>query len=231
MAIKVTRASVAVLIRVIALLAAPLLTAQSKNDIIVKINEAEWDREQKVAGYNVTEHYQIFEPGNDVAIGDAVYKVSYVRGRGKSYDQQSLSAHKRFVKRALERTIRGEEKASEPEPRKRILLTSDNYRMTLIDSGNEPHPSYICDISRPARKTRVLALKPIHPNPQVIDGLLWIDSENHHIVRIEGRFSDSPSIWIGRPKFERDYVDLNGFAVAMSSCSISQSWFSHHKLQ
>jgi hypothetical protein len=208
-----------------------LLAAQSANDIIVKINQAESDREERLAGYNVTERYEVYEPGDDRAVGGAVFEVSYIRGRGKTYSEKSLFSRKRFVKRALERTVRGEERASHPESRKNILVTSDNYKMALVDQGKEPQPSYICSVNRPARKTRVVAIKPILSGPELIDGFLWVDSENYHIVRIEGRFSDSPSIWIGRPVFERDYVDLNGFAVATSSCSVSQSWFSHERLQ
>lgn len=207
------------------------VAAQNKVEVIERINEAEMNRETGLAGYTVTERNQVFEPGDEPPVGQAVYKVTYVRGRGKTYQQQSLSARKAFVQKALERTVHGEEKASQPEQRKKVLLTSANYSMILIEEGKEPQPLYICNFNRAARKTRVVKITPRNHGPNLIDGFLWVDSSNYHLVRVEGRFSDSPSMWVGRPVFERDYSDLNGFAMAISSCSRSQSWLSQNLLQ
>lgn len=207
-----------------------LLAAQNSSDIVSKINRAEHNREDKLAGYTVTEHYEIYEPGNDSPVGEGRYKVTYTRGHGKTYELVgALDSKRPFVKGAVQRIIAGQQKASQPALRSRLLVTSDNYAMTLMDEGKTPKPSYICNISHPARKTRVLAIKPLHPGPALLEGFLWVDSENFHVVRIEGRFSTSPQIFVGRPTFERDYADLGGFAMATSSCQVAQGQFVHHR--
>jgi hypothetical protein len=200
------------------------LPAESKGDIVNHINQGEEDREAHLAGYTVTEVYQMYKPGDDAPMGERTVTTTYIRGKGKTYVEQSRYGSF-LAQKAFDRILKGEETLSKPENRKAALLNSDNYSMVLVDEGKDPQPSYICNGDRPLTKTRVLEIKPRHPGPELVEGFLWVDVQNYRIVRIRGKFSESPSFWVGRPVIERDYTEGNGFAMAISSCSVSNTWF------
>ena len=227
MVIKALRAC-SILVCFILSMAPMRLTAESKGDIVNHIDQREEDREAHLAGYTVTEVYQMYKPGDDAPVGERTVTTTYVRGKGKTYVEQSR--HGSFLaQKAFDRILKGEEKLSKPENRRAALPISANYAMVLVDKGKEPQPSYICNGDRPPTNTRVLEIKPRHPGPELVEGFLWVDKENNRIVRIQGRFSESPSFWVGRPAIERDYIqgngEGNGFAMAISSCSVSNTWF------
>ena len=208
------------------------LHSQSNSEIIARIDKAEADKQANLTFYEVTEHYQIYEQADDAPIGDVHFDVTYRKGIGKTYVQVGEAHYRKpFVQKAIARMIAGQRRVSQPAQRSGVLVTSDNYAMQVIEQGKEPQPHYICNLDRPTRKTRVVSIKPLHPGPGMIEGLIWVDPATGHEVRIEGIFSRSPNVFVGRPVFERDYTDQGDFALASSSCQISQSPFSHDRSQ
>jgi hypothetical protein len=58
-----------------------------------------------------------------------------------------------------------------------------------------------------------------------LDGRVWVDAQNFHLVRVEGRPSAKPSFWAGHPWISRDYQDVQGVSLATYSKSESKNLF------
>jgi hypothetical protein len=58
----------------------------------------------------------------------------------------------------------------------------------------------------------------------MIEGTLWADAADGSIVRLEGTATQSPSIFTGAAQVMRQYVEVNGFAMATQARAVSDSF-------
>ena len=209
--------------------------AQDSQTIVHRVIAAERYMDDHLNGYTVTENYKLFSPGDNTPVANATYAVQYVRGQGKTYTETGTPEfRKAFAKLAIGMMIEGQQKASRPPVREHVLITPENYTMTLVGTPTVPGPvpKYICQLPRPPlRNTFILRLTPREPRPELIYGLMWVDATTLRTIRIEGQLSAAPSIFTGRPFIERDYKDLNGFAMAYSSCQVTEGFLAHQLSQ
>jgi hypothetical protein len=68
-----------------------------------------------------------------------------------------------------------------------------------------------------------LALTPRRKAPYLIEGTLWVDTQDGTIVKIEGIGSKSPSIFTGPTHMMRQYANIDGFAEATRARAESSS--------
>jgi hypothetical protein len=180
-------------------------------DLVQRVDDAELARETGLAGYTVTEHYLIFRNGGDQPAATAVVETVYKRGQGKNYSVTSRTGSSFLQKYLIDRVLSEQKGISKGDARKNALITSANYTM-----------QFERDESVSGRDCLVLKLIPREKSPYLIDGQIWVDAHNYHLVRVEGNPSAAPSIWTGLPKIQRDYQELDGFALAKSSQSESR---------
>jgi hypothetical protein len=183
-------------------------------DLIQRVDDAEVARENNLSGYTVTEQYSVFRNGSSQPAAEALVKTVYKKGQGKEYTVTSRSGSSVLQKHLLDRVLEEERKISRGDDRNNVLVTSANYTIQLERQE-----------SIQGRDCFVLKLSPKSKSPHLIEGHAWVDSQNYHLVRVEGKLSARPSIWSGRPTIRRDYQELRGFAVATSSRSESTSLF------
>lgn len=84
------------------------------------------------------------------------------------------------------------------------LITSENYKFEI--TGKEQVGTYECIV--------VHAI-PRHKKSDLFEGEIWIDSRDFGIVKIKGHLAKSPSFWIKRVDFERQYEKISGFFVLL----------------
>ncbi len=84
------------------------------------------------------------------------------------------------------------------------LITSENYKFEI--TRQEHVGSYNCI---------VVHAVPKHKQRDLFEGEIWIDSEDFAIVKIKGHLVKSPSFWIKRVEFERQYEKTDGFFVLL----------------
>lgn len=183
-------------------------------DLIRRVDSAEMARETSLAGYTVTERYSVIRNGESQPAADAVVETVYQKDEGKNYTVISRLGSPGLQKLVLNRILEEEKKISKGRARESLLVTSANYTM-----------EFDRDESLLGRNCFVLKLIPRRPSPYLIVGHAWVDSQNYHLVRIAGKTRAMPSIWVGHPMIQRDYQDLQGFALATSSTSESKSLF------
>jgi hypothetical protein len=183
--------------------------------VIQSVDDAEIARENTLNGYTVTERYSVVR--NDAAQPAAtrVVKTVYTKGQGKVYTEISRTGSSTLQKYLLDTVLQKEQELSKGDDRKSILVTSANYAMEQENLGE----------SISGRNCLVFKLSPKKKSPYLVEGRVWVDSQNYHLVRVEGLLSAKPSFWAGHPKVTRDYQDIQGFALATNSKSESNNLF------
>lgn len=98
-----------------------------------------------------------------------------------------------------EKATKGEQEALEGDILERSSITADNYYFTLV--GQETIagvPCYHLEVT-PKRKEKFL-----------FKGKVWVSANNYDLVRIEGSPIKSPSIWIKKLTFVRQFQNVGG---------------------
>jgi hypothetical protein len=93
----------------------------------------------------------------------------------------------------------------------RSALTTDNYE---IAGGELAEPGLVKLFAKPRRK-----------DVSLIDGAVFVTSDDADLVRIEGRMAKNPSIWTTRVNLVRHYDRLGGVRVPVRLESTAQIRF------
>lgn len=176
------------------------------------IAEAQLQREEKLTDYTATERYTIRNTHFSDPAGMTV-AVTYRAGVGKSYQILSRYGPSMLQSGVLDRLIKEETEMSRGEARKASLVTEENYRIQWFKE--QMLDGRLCD---------VVNLEPRTKSPHLLRGQAWVDLASHHLVRIEGKPTASPSFWAGTPTVIRDYVEIGSFAFAKASRAVSQTF-------
>jgi hypothetical protein len=176
------------------------------------ITAAEKGRESGLAGYSSVETYIVHRRGSSDVAARRVVAVEYVRGKGKTYKENSRDGSSMIQGRLLDKLISEQVLASKPGNRENALLTIDNYQMRLV-----------CPETFGGRSCAKVMLTPRKSNKYVLNGFVLIDASNYHLVHVEGTLAERPSFWAGYPKVVRDYSDQKGFFLATQVTSTAGS--------
>jgi hypothetical protein len=196
------------------LLARPMILQSTEADIVRGIDQSVANREQKLLGYTVTEHYSVYRNQDKVhPAAQMTVKTTYVKDRGKSYQVLSQSGSGIIRKEVLGRVLDGERTATEPANRATALITSTNY--TIHEKGTEVVGGRNCI---------ALAIAPRRVGPYLIQGDLWVDAQDYSIVQLSGVTVKSPSIFAGQTEVARQYAIIDGFPMATHATATSSSW-------
>jgi hypothetical protein len=180
-------------------------------DLVQRVDDSEFARETDLPGYTVTERYTVFRNGNSEPAATATVETVYKRGQGKTYTVQSRTGSTFLQKYLIDRVIAEQQGISKGDARRNALITSENYTMQFVREERLE-----------GRDCLVLRLTAKRKTPYLLNGQIWVDSHNYHLVRVKGHPSAMPSIWTGLPEIQRDYQELHGYPLASSSRSQSK---------
>jgi hypothetical protein len=177
------------------------------------VNRARYDN---VLAYTDTEHYSVFR-GKDQARPSAemTVKTSYKKGIGKTYAVLSQSGSDLIQRFALRPLLDNEKAINDPAIVEKSWFTSANYQMKL-----KPGVAQTID----GRNCIALAINPKRKAPNMIEGTLWVDSDDNSIVEVDGVASRSPSVFAGTTKMMRRYANISGYAMAAHARAESNSF-------
>src|SRR5487761_432428 len=80
------------------------------------------------------------------------------------------------------------------------LITPENYTLKVI--GEAKIGDSDCS---------VISAVPKRKEMDLFEGTIWVDNQDYAIVKIAGHLAKSPSFWIKRVDFVRDYKKIDGF--------------------
>ncbi len=175
-------------------------------------NQARFDN---VLSFTDIEHYAVFR-GSDQAhpAAEMTVKMTCRKGIGKDYVILSKSGSSLIQKVGLQPLLENERAINGPAKVAQSWFTSANYEMHL-----KPGVTQSID----GRACMALSITPRHKAPNMIDGTIWVDADNHTLVEVEGVASKSPSIFAGTTKMMRRYAIMQGYAMATHARAESSS--------
>jgi hypothetical protein len=185
--------------------------------VIQHIDSANHARYDNVLAYTDTEHYSVFR-GNDQAHPSAemTVRITYKKGVGKSYTVLSQSGSEVIHKFGLLPLLDHEKRINDPATVEKTWFASANYQMKLKQGVTR---------NIDGRDCIALAINPKRKAPNMIEGTLWVDANDHSIVEVDGVASRSPSVFAGTTKMMRRYTNISGYAMATHARAESNSFF------
>ena len=173
-------------------------------------------RVDSIAGYTVTEHYAVFRNKDEVhPVAEMTVKTVYRKETGKVYTILSQSGSEIIRSLVLGAILDNEKHINQPGVREGSWFTSVNYEMKLKPGGTQQSNGRDC---------LVLAISPRRKTPYLIDGTLWVDSQDGSIVQVRGTSSRSSSVFTGPTQMMRQYAKVSGFAQATHARAESNSF-------
>ena len=172
-------------------------------------------RFQNVLGFTATERYAVYRGGDEThPVAEMTVRDTYKKGVGKEYTVLSESGSGIFLKFGLHPLLDNEKTINLPGNVEKSWFDTANYEMKLEPGGVQKingRDCFLLDVS--ARRKA----------PNAINGKLWVDVQNGMIVRLEGVATQSPSAFAGATHMMRDYINLEGFPMALHAHAESNS--------
>jgi hypothetical protein len=177
---------------------------QTNQQVVQRIDEAVQQRTDGISGYTVQEQYDVYRNGDTDPSARETIKTTYTRAVGKDYAAVAQSGSALLRSAVIDHVLAGEKELNLAANREGALITSRNYEIT-------PQPGTV-DLNGHA--CVLVTLKPLRKSPHLFNGKMWVDASDFTIVRLEGRPSQSPSVFAGQATVARDYAKVDGFAMA-----------------
>jgi hypothetical protein len=185
--------------------------------VVQLVDAAVKARVEHVAGYTVTEHYAVYRGKDEThPASEMTVRTDYKAETGKNYTVLSQSGSDFIRKHVLQPLLDNEKQINLPGNRERSWFTSANYEMQLKPGGVQRLDGRDC---------YALAIVPKSKAPNMIEGTLWVDAREGSIARIEGTSTQSVSIFVEPARVMRQYVSVNGYAMATHARATSDSIF------
>jgi hypothetical protein len=180
----------------------PILTAgsamPSSDEILARVESESNRRHVLLKEYSGSRQYTLenFRFGKHAAVA---VLMSYGQLEGERYTVVTRSGSDRLIG-IIDQVLASETSESLPPENARHQITAANYRVRL--TGTEIAAGRSC---------YVLALSPRTKNRFLIVGKAWVDAGSYAVVRIEGQFAASMSIFVGAPRISEEFIEVDGF--------------------
>jgi hypothetical protein len=140
--------------------------------------------------------------------------ASYTAPGTKEFSVMSESGSSLIRKRVLHRLLEAEqEAASDAANRDAVLLSTANYRFSLL--GCEPSGG---------RPLYVVRVEPLRESMLLYRGTIWIDSQDFAVTRIDAEPVKSPSLWARRSQIRHQYQKVGEFYLPALNQTVSDVW-------
>jgi hypothetical protein len=136
--------------------------------------------------------------------------VTCDRNGAKHFQVISERGWRAANKLVLRKMLEAEAASSQPDVRPKSRITADNYTFRMMGTDTpERRTAYVIEVT-PKRQDKAL-----------FRGRIWVDAEDYALARIEGQTAKSPSFWIRRIRFVRDYYKCGQLWFPMETTSVT----------
>jgi hypothetical protein len=181
------------------------------NDVVARLMSHNADRAQKLRAFNSVRQYTLDYTGFPSLSARMEVRASYSAPGTKEFTVISESGSSLLRKHVLHKLLESEqESASDATNRDAVLLSTANYRFSLLgcESGDR-RPLYVMRVE-PLRETKFL-----------YRGTIWIDSYDFAVTRIEAEPAKNPSYWTTRSQIRHQYQSIGGFYLPALNQTVS----------
>jgi hypothetical protein len=181
------------------------------NQIMGNVLERDTQRELQSGGYAGRRHY-IFDNDRMHKHAELIAGVTCDEKGAKSFAVLEENGWKAAHKHVLHKMLQSESETSQPTVRPQTRLTSDNYVFTLVNTEMvDGRLAYVIDV------------KPKREDKYLIEGRVWIDTEDFALVRAEGKPAKNPSFWTRSIHFVQQYRKDGEYWFPTSTLSITEA--------
>jgi hypothetical protein len=166
--------------------------------ILARLERESLARDSRLGSYKSTRHYSVHSKTHE-SVSEMVVAMQFVAPSTWTFTTTSNHGVGWIHRRVFSGLMDAERTASGPE-RSTSAINPDNYDARLIRSEQ-----------RLGRDCYVVALQPKHGGKYLFKGNAWIDKEDFAVVRLEGEPAQSPSFWVVRAPFVREFQRIEGF--------------------
>lgn len=166
--------------------------------ILERLDQENLARDGRLDSYTSTRRYSVHH-GDHENVSELVVALHFVAPSTYNFSTTSNQGVGWIHRRVFGGLMEAEQAASRAE-RSVSAISSDNYDAQFIRS--EEHHGRDC---------YVVALQPKHSGKYLFKGYAWIDQADFAIARLEGEPAQSPSVWVVRAPFVREFERVDGF--------------------
>jgi hypothetical protein len=192
--------------------------AQSEPDgaaVIRSVDANVQRRFENVLGFTDIEHYAVFRGSDEThPAAEMTVKDTYKRGVGKTYTVLSQSGSALIQRFGLKPLLDTEQTVNHPGNIELSRSNSANYDMKLKTAEVQHLDGRDCYVLDVIAKRKA---------PNTINGVIWVDAHDGSTVRIDGIASKNPSALAGSTHLMRQYVEVNGYPMALHARAESSS--------
>jgi hypothetical protein len=171
------------------------------DEVVARLMSRNAERAQKLRSFDSIRQYSLDYTGFPSLSARMEVRASYRAPGTREFTVISESGSSLLRKHVLHKLLESEqESASDAANRDAILLSTANYRFSLLgcESGDS-RPLYVMRVE-PLRETKFL-----------YRGTIWIDSQDFAVTRIEAEPAKNPSFWTIRSRIHHQYQKIGEF--------------------
>jgi hypothetical protein len=155
--------------------------------------ERDNQRQAGLHGYTGLRRY-ILENARHHKRAEMLVTVTCLDNGSKEFRTVSASGWGTARSHVFPKLLEAESEASQPGLRERSRILPQNYTFKVVGQD------YVNQ-----RLAYVIEITPKTQNKYLVQGTIWVDTEEYAIVRIEGKPAKNPSFWIKGARFIHTY--------------------------
>ncbi len=182
---------------------APLNSAPGKQistaDLFARMTVRHHWQETHLDRLSATRTYKL-ENDKGKTVAEQVVVMEYTAPGTETFTSSSEKGSDFVLHHVFRRLMEREKERVRADKDPDSLITPENYTFEIV--GTESIGSSNCS---------VVHAVPKHKRTDLFEGNIWIDNKDFAIVKITGHLAKSPSFWIKRVDFSRNYQKIDGF--------------------
>jgi hypothetical protein len=178
--------------------------------IFEHLQQANAERAAALQSYLSRRRYAVFEPNHEPD-AELVVSSRYIAPSTKTFETISTRGVGWIHRRVFKGLMNAEQEAAAGKDKADSAITSANYDVRLVGTD-----------SQRGRDCYVIALTPKRRDKYLFVGKAWIDTQDFAIARLEGEPARSPSFWVVRAPFVREYQRVDRFWLPLKDETHSQ---------
>ena len=171
----------------------------STADFCSRLIERHHWQEARLDRLSVVRTYKV-KNDKDQTLAEEVVVMEYRAPKTKTFTATSGKGSGFIRRHVFQRLMQTEAKRARANKDPDSLITLENYTLEII--GKDRIGSSHCSVVHAIPKRK---------ETDLFEGKIWIDEQDFAIVKITGRLAKSPSFWIKRVDFVRNYQKIDGF--------------------
>lgn len=179
------------------------------DELFSKLHERHDWQQSHLSEFSVARTYTV-RNDKGVAVAQEVVTMKYIPPGTKAFTVVSTKGSGFVRTHVFQRLMAREAARTKNQNDSDALITPENYKFEI--TGKEQVGTYECIV--------VHAI-PRHKKSDLFEGKIWIDRQEFAIVKIKGHLAKSPSFWVKRVEFERQYEKISGFFVLLRETAIA----------